>query len=77
MRPFWRSLKARSCNIPINSPLLLEKATSLALALGEDCFTATTGFIDRWKKQHGIVMKKVSSGEASSVAEDTRPWLDV
>ena len=52
------------------------KATSLARALGEDCFTATTGFIDRWTKQHGIVMKKVS-GEASSVARDTRPWLDV
>ena len=35
---------------------------------------ATTGF--RWKKRHGIVMKKVS-GEAASVAEDMQPWLDV
>ena len=69
--------QARRGNISINSPLLLEKATSLAHALGEDSFTATTGFIDRWKKRHGIVMKKVS-GEAGSVAEeDIRSWLYV
>ena len=69
--------QARSVNIPISGPLLLEKATDLARALGDESFTATTGFIDRWKKRHGIVMKKVS-GEAGSVAEeDMQPWLYV
>ena len=47
----------------------------LATALGDESFTVSTGFIDRWKTQHGV-MKKVS-GEAGSVAEeDVRPWLD-
>ena len=68
--------QARSNNLPVNGPILLEKAKSLATALGDESFTVSTGFIDRWKTRHGVMMKKVS-GEAGSVAEeDVRPWLD-
>ena len=68
--------QARSNNIPVNGPLLLEKANSLASAVGDESFSVTTGFIDRWKTRHGIMLKKVS-GEAGSVSEeDIRPWLD-
>ena len=68
--------QARSNNLPVNGPILLEKAKSLATALGDESFTVSTGFIDRWKTRHGVMMKKVS-GEAGSVAEeDIRPWLD-
>ena len=59
--------QARSTNIPVSGPLLLEKATVLARALGNKSFTATAGFIDRWKKRHCIIMKKVS-GEAGPSA---------
>ena len=52
--------QARSNNIPINGPLLLEKATSLTRSLGDESFVSTTGFIDRWKMRHGIVMRSVS-----------------
>ena len=76
MLPAWFK-QARSGNIPINGPLLLDKATSLARVLGEDSFQATTGFIDRWKNRHGILMKKVSGEAGSVVEEDTRPWLNV
>ena len=66
--------QARSNNTPINGPLLLMKATSLARLLGHEPFTATTGFINR---RHGILIKSVS-GEGGSVSEeDIRPWLDV
>ena len=53
-------------HVPVNGPLLLKKAKSLSSALGDDSFTAMTGFIDRWKSRHGILMKKVC-GEAGSV----------
>ena len=60
----------------MNGPLLLEKSNSLASTLGDESFSVTTGFIDRWKTQHGIMLKKVS-GEAGSVSEeDIKPWLD-
>ena len=68
--------QARSTNIPVSGPLLLEKATVLARALGYKSFTATAGFIDRWKKRHCIIMKKVSGEAGSVVDEDTRPWLN-
>eukprot|EP00731_Ephydatia_muelleri_P031162 Em0022g676a len=68
--------QARSTNIPVSGPLLLEKATVLARALGNKSFTATAGFIDRWKKRHCIIMKKVSGEAGSVVDEDTRPWLN-
>ena len=72
----WFKL-AKSNNIPINGPILLKKATSLARFLGNESFVATIGFIDRWKMRNGILMKLVS-GEAGSVSEeDIRPWLDV
>ena len=69
--------QARSTNIPVSGPLLLEKATVLARALGNKSFTATAGFIDRWKKRHCIVMKKVSGEAGSVVDENTRPWLNL
>eukprot|EP00731_Ephydatia_muelleri_P001316 Em0001g1316a len=68
--------QARSTNIPVSGPLLLEKATVLARALGNKSFTATAGFIDHWKKRHCIIMKKVSGEAGSVVDEDTRPWLN-
>ena len=68
--------QARSTNIPVSGPLLLEKATVLARTLGNKSFTATAGFIDRWKKRHCIIMKKVSGEAGSVVDEDTRPWLN-
>ena len=49
--------QARGINIPINSKLLVDKAQSLAILMNIPSFTATSGFIDRWKKRHGIAMK--------------------
>ena len=40
-----------------------------SLSLGDEHFIATTRFVNRWKKQHGILMKK-ASGEAGSAVEE-------
>ena len=69
--------QARHNNIPINGPLLLAKANTLASVLGDTAFKATNGFIDRWKTRHGIVFKKVCGEEESVSQGDTETWLDV
>ena len=38
--------------------------------MGIPSFTATSGFVDRWKKRHGITMKQVSGEEKSVLDED-------
>ena len=63
-------------NILICGPLLVAIARVVALALGDQWFKAIAGFIDRWKRWYGIVIRRVL-GEAGSMAEHTRPWLDV
>ena len=68
--------QSRSSNVPISGPILLEKAGSLAEALGVESFKATTGFLDRWKKRHGIVIKKMAGEEKSVSEQDVRPWID-
>ena len=67
--------QARSQNITVNGPILMAKANSLAKDFGNDAFTATTGFIDRWKIRHAIGMKKVSGEEKSVAEEDIKPWI--
>ena len=67
----------RHNNNAINGPLLLAKANTLALALGDTLFKATNGFIDRWEVRHGIVFKKVCGEEKSVFQGDTETWLDV
>ena len=45
--------------------------------MGLTPFIATSGFIDRWKKRHGIGRKQVSGEEKLVLEEDIRPWLDL
>eukprot|EP00062_Callorhinchus_milii_P011594 gi/632958112/ref/XP_007894849.1/ PREDICTED: tigger transposable element-derived protein 3-like [Callorhinchus milii] len=52
----WFS-QARSQQVPVNGPLLMEKANSLATELGIE-FKATNGWLERWKKKHSIQFKK-------------------
>jgi centromere protein B len=47
----------RSENIPINGPVLQEKATKIALSLKIENFKASNGWLDRFKKHHGITCK--------------------
>ena len=63
--------------IPITAKLLVDKAQVFASAMKLPSFTATMGFIDRWKKRHAIGAKQ-NCGESNSVSEnDVRPRLDV
>ncbi|ODM88784.1 Tigger transposable element-derived protein 6 [Orchesella cincta] len=71
----WFKLQ-RSRHIPVNGPLLQEKAKEFASLDGIPNFEASNGWLDSWKKRHGITFKLLS-GESSAV-DTTRvtSWLE-
>ncbi|UYV75558.1 K02A2.6-like [Cordylochernes scorpioides] len=46
--------QARSAALPVNGPLLSEKAKTLALEFGLKDFTGSGGWIERWKARQGM-----------------------
>ena len=67
--------QARTLNLPISGPVLQIKARELALSMGYNDFTCSTGWLERFKARHGIVFRKMC-GEAGSVTTDmTTDWL--
>lgn len=70
----WFS-QCRSANLPINGPLLIEKAEEFGRLLGDPEFKCSGGWLDRFKHRHGISFGKIS-GEAKSVnLQETEKWL--
>lgn len=63
-------IQARTSNIPISGPILQEKALQVAALLGIPNFTASTGWLDRFKNRHSIIYRQIS-GESSSVNNET------
>lgn len=55
----------RALNLPLSGPIIREKAEDIARRLNVE-FTASNGWIDRFKKRAGLVYKSVS-GESKSV----------
>ena len=68
--------EARGANLPISGPIVCEKAQEIAGRLGVDDFKASTGWLDRFKKRHGIVYRQIS-GEAEAVSDtDVAAWTE-
>ena len=55
---------AKSKNIPLNGPVLMEKAQKIAYEAGVEDFKATDGWFSRWKKRNGLVFAALR-GEAA------------
>lgn len=67
---------ARSANLPVSGPMLIEKARSVARQLNIECFVASNGWLDRFKKRHNIGCLTVC-GEAQIVdSEEVAAWLN-
>ncbi|UYV83045.1 TIGD4 [Cordylochernes scorpioides] len=62
--------QARSAALPVNGPLLSEKAKTLALEFGLKDFTGSGGWIERWKARHGIKLRNIC-GESADVNHAT------
>jgi len=60
--------QARVSNIPIDGTILREKAKIIAAQLNKDNFSASSGWVSRFKDRHGLVFKKlvVESAEVSA-----------
>lgn len=64
----------RSKGLPIGGNILLEKAKMFAQMMNLN-FKASQGWLDNFKKRHGLSLK-VMAGEASSVEDETvRRWI--
>ena len=69
--------QARASQININGPIIQEKAREIAKELGITEFTASTGWLDRFRQRHGIIYRQIS-GEAESVSEDVvETWISL
>lgn len=62
----WFS-QERERGTPLSGPIVQEKAIQLNMLLnGENSFTASTGWFDRWKKRHGIRQLTITGEQLSS-----------
>ena len=68
--------QARSKQVPLSGPILLEKATEIAERMGHSNFSGSTGWLDRFKLRHGIVFKNVCGESASVCTTSTDSWKE-
>lgn len=65
--------QSRDASIPLSGPIIQEKAREIAGKLNTD-FSASNGWLDRFKQRHGIVYRQIS-GESESVSDsDVNDW---
>lgn len=66
----------REKGIPISGPLVKEKSLQLnKLMNGDPSFSASCGFLDRWKKRHGIRQLTISGEKLSADNEAAADFL--
>jgi hypothetical protein len=63
-------IQARRSHVSISGPILQERARQVANSLGIADFTASTGWLDRFKTRHSLIYKKQICGESKSVNPD-------
>jgi len=68
--------QARASNIPIDKTTLREKAKIIAAQLNIDNFSASNGWVSRFKDRHGLVFKKLGGESAEVSVESTHAWLE-
>lgn len=67
--------KERERGVPISGPILKEKALSLNQKLGGDpSFTASIGWLSRWKDRHGVRQLSVTGESLSGAVDDSEDF---
>jgi len=67
--------QARASNIPIDGTTLREKAKIFATQLNIYNFSASNGWVSRFKDRHGLVFKKPAGESAEVSVESIDAWL--
>jgi len=68
--------QARASNIPIDGTTLREKAKIITTQLNIDNISASSGWVSKFKEQHGLVFKKLAGESAEVSVESTDAWLE-
>ncbi|GBM99062.1 Tigger transposable element-derived protein 6 [Araneus ventricosus] len=67
--------KMRDKNVPNFGPFIIEKALQFVKSLGYDEFRGSNGWLEKFKRRHGI-MANVISGESKDVDDnDNENWI--
>lgn len=67
--------ETRASNIPVNVELLREKALELSKSYDMENFSASHGWVEKFKNRHGLA-SRVLSGESASVDNDSvAQWM--
>lgn len=67
----------RQKGVPISGPLIQEKALQLNKMLnGDSTFTASNGWLDRWKKRHGVRQLSITGEKLSADFAAANDYLD-
>lgn len=68
-----REIRNRNC--PISGTLVQEKAVEFAKTLGYSDFKASAGWLDKFKKRHGLTHKSICGESADVSDEDCDSWM--
>ncbi|KAL4103217.1 hypothetical protein QTP88_010050 [Uroleucon formosanum] len=68
-------IQCRDLNIPINGPILKEKAEFFATKLGHKQFKASQGWLSNWKIRNNVVFRKICGENASVDQSICSDWL--
>lgn len=68
--------RARSQNIPISGSLVKAKAKEVAHNLGYQKFSASDGWLNKWRRRHNISFKCISGESADVIQEDVDQFLE-
>ncbi|XP_049316861.1 tigger transposable element-derived protein 4-like, partial [Bactrocera dorsalis] len=65
---------AREKNLPLSGTLIREKAKEFAVALGRENFSASVGWLDKFKKRHNIAQMSICGESASADLQSSEDW---
>lgn len=68
-------IRARSQHIPISGPLVKAKAKEVAADLKCDKFSASDGWLQKWRRRHNISFKCISGESADVNQEDVEQFF--
>ena len=65
----------RAKNAVLSGPLVLEKAAQFAVSLGVDNFSASSGWLERFKHQHNITFARIHGEKADADFMGADEWI--
>ncbi|GBN57906.1 hypothetical protein AVEN_272853-1 [Araneus ventricosus] len=65
----------RDKNVLISGPFIIEEALKFAKALGYDEFRGSNGWLEKFKRRHGVMAKVISGGSKDVDDNESENWI--